>query len=62
MNTIKCIFCKETLEVEDDLRISKLIECDRCKNVMEVVWLFPLELAPEITSEKFADTPDQNGI
>jgi len=52
LNTVECIFCKQKFEIEGELRVTQLIECSHCHRLMEVVWLFPLELASDPNSEK----------
>ncbi len=52
LNTIECIYCKQKLEIGGELRVTQLIECKHCHKLMEVVWLFPLELAADPASEK----------
>lgn len=48
MTIVNCLFCNNRIEIEGNLEIKQLIECHDCHQIMEVVWLFPLELVPII--------------
>ncbi len=40
-----CPVCKSRLDLENPLRINQSIICSNCGLELEVIWLYPLELA-----------------
>lgn len=40
-----CPVCKSRLDLENPLRINQSIICSKCGLELEVIWLYPLELA-----------------
>ena len=46
--TKSCPTCKTPLEIKSPLEINQSVICPHCGLEMEVVWLYPLELAKVI--------------
>ena len=40
-----CPVCKTKLDLQNPLRINQSIICSNCDLELEVIWLYPLELA-----------------
>lgn len=51
MITVKCIYCRELIEIEGKLALKQVIGCPHCQQTLEVVWLFPPEVIPGKPSE-----------
>lgn len=61
MRIITCINCGEKLEIDGELKIAQLIDCQHCHKTMEVVWLFPLDLMPyDRAEELLTSSPAQD--
>ena len=41
-----CPLCARTIFLEEPIEISRLVFCSHCGAGLEVVWLYPLSLAP----------------
>jgi lysine biosynthesis protein LysW len=46
--TSKCPTCKSPLQLETPLEINQQVICSNCGLELDVVWLYPLELAKVI--------------
>jgi lysine biosynthesis protein LysW len=46
--TERCPTCKTPLNLKSPLEINQSVICDNCGLELEVVWLYPLELAKVI--------------
>ena len=43
--TEKCPTCKTLLQLEPPLEINQTVICSNCGMELEIIWLYPLELA-----------------
>lgn len=56
----KCPTCNQDLQLQSPVEINQLVICENCGQEMEVIWVFPLELAKIRSQSQEAFPQDRN--